>query len=95
MAAVALAASVRRRRDEWPFHMVGLTFASPFGTLAISFWPYMMPGAVTVDEAAAPHSSLAFMLWGRGPFRLAAYARLQGHQLPRLQNNRRILLVTG
>jgi cytochrome d ubiquinol oxidase subunit II len=68
MAAVALAASVRRRRDEWPFYMVGVTFASAFGTLAISFWPYMIPGAVTIDEAAAPHSSLAFMFWGAGLF---------------------------
>jgi cytochrome bd ubiquinol oxidase subunit II len=67
-AAVVLAASVRRRRDEWPFYMVALTFASAFGTLAISFWPYMIPGAITIDEAAAPHSSLAFMFWGAGLF---------------------------
>jgi cytochrome d ubiquinol oxidase subunit II len=67
-AAVALAASVRRRRDGWPFCMVALTFASAFGTLAISFWPYMIPGAITIDEAAAPHSSLAFMFWGEGLF---------------------------
>jgi cytochrome d ubiquinol oxidase subunit II len=67
-AAVVLAASVRRRRDGWPFYMVALTFASAFGTLAISFWPYMIPGAITIDEAAAPHSSLAFMFWGEGLF---------------------------
>jgi cytochrome d ubiquinol oxidase subunit II len=67
-AAVALVASVRRRRDGWPFYMVALTFASAFGTLAISFWPYMIPGAITIDEAAAPHSSLAFMFWGAGLF---------------------------
>jgi cytochrome d ubiquinol oxidase subunit II len=67
-AAVALVASVRRRGDEWPFYMVALTFVSAFGTLAISFWPYMIPGAITVDEAAAPHSSLAFMFWGEGLF---------------------------
>jgi cytochrome d ubiquinol oxidase subunit II len=67
-AAVVLAASVRRRRDEWPFYMVALTFASAFGTLAISFWPYMIPGAITIDEAAAPYSSLAFIFWGAGLF---------------------------
>jgi cytochrome d ubiquinol oxidase subunit II len=67
-AAVVLADSVRRRRDLWPFYMVALTFASAFGTLAISFWPYMIPGAITIDEAAAPHSSLAFMFWGEGLF---------------------------
>jgi len=38
------------------------------GTLAISFWPYMIPFSITVDQAAAPHSSLAFMFWGEGLF---------------------------
>jgi cytochrome bd ubiquinol oxidase subunit II len=67
-AAIVLAVSVRRRRDGWPFFMVALIFMSAFGTLAISFWPYMIPFVVTVDEAAAPHSSLAFMFWGEGLF---------------------------
>jgi cytochrome d ubiquinol oxidase subunit II len=67
-AAVALIASVRKRWDQWPFYMVILIFMSAFGTLAISFWPYMIPFVVTVDEAAAPHSSLAFMFWGEGIF---------------------------
>jgi cytochrome d ubiquinol oxidase subunit II len=68
IAAVVLAASVRRRRDGWPFSMVALIFVSAFGTLAISFWPYMIPFVITIDEAAAPHSSLAFMFWGEGLF---------------------------
>jgi RsiW-degrading membrane proteinase PrsW (M82 family) len=68
VAAVVLAVSVRRRRDGWPFYMVALIFLSVFGTLAISFWPYMIPFVVTIDEAAAPHSSLAFMFWGAGLF---------------------------
>jgi cytochrome bd ubiquinol oxidase subunit II len=67
-AAAVLVASVRRRRDERPFYMVVLIFMSAFGTLAISFWPYMIPFVVTIDEAAAPHSSLAFMFWGEGLF---------------------------
>ncbi len=44
--------------------MVALIFAAAFGTLAISFWPYMIPFSITIDAAAAPHSSLAFMFWG-------------------------------
>jgi len=28
----------------------------------------MIPGAITIDEAAAPHFSLAFMFWGEGLF---------------------------
>jgi cytochrome bd ubiquinol oxidase subunit II len=68
VAAIVLAASVRHRRDGAPFYMVSLIFAAAFGTLAISFWPYMIPFAITVEEAAAPHSSLAFMFWGEGLF---------------------------
>jgi cytochrome d ubiquinol oxidase subunit II len=68
LAAVVLAVSVRYRRDELPFPMVVLIFLSAFGTLAISFWPYMIPFILTIDEAAAPQSSLAFMFWGEGLF---------------------------
>jgi cytochrome d ubiquinol oxidase subunit II len=48
--------------------MVVLIFAAAFGTLAISFWPYMIPFTITIEDAAAPHSSLAFMFWGEGLF---------------------------
>jgi cytochrome bd ubiquinol oxidase subunit II len=68
LAAIALAVSVRLREDRVPFTMVTLIFAAAFGTLAISFWPYMIPFAITVQEAAAPPSSLAFMFWGAGLF---------------------------
>ena len=48
--------------------MVALIFVAAFATLALSFWPYMIPFVVTIDEAAAPHASLAFMFWGAGLF---------------------------
>jgi len=67
-AAAMLATSILRGDDYWPFHMVALIFASAFGTLALSFWPYMIPFVVTIDEAAAPRASLAFMFWGAGLF---------------------------
>jgi cytochrome d ubiquinol oxidase subunit II len=67
-AACVLAASILRREDHWPFHMVSLIFVTAFGTLALSFWPYMVPFTITIEEAAAPHSSLAFMFWGEGLF---------------------------
>jgi len=63
LATVALAASIRFRRDGPPFYMTALIFTAAFGTLAISFWPYMIPFSITIEEAAAPHSSLAFMFW--------------------------------
>ena len=68
IAALALAHSIRNRRDGAPFYMVALIFAAAFGALAISFWPYMIPFSITIEEAAAPHSSLAFMFWGAGLF---------------------------
>jgi cytochrome bd-type quinol oxidase subunit 2 len=67
-AAVVLAASVRYRQDEPPFYMVAILFAAAFGTKAISFWPYMIPFSITIEQAAAPPSSLAFMFWGEGLF---------------------------
>jgi cytochrome bd ubiquinol oxidase subunit II len=68
VAAIVLAVSVLRHNDRWPFYIVALIFVSAFGTLALSFWPYMIPFIITIDEAAAPHSSLAFMFWGEGIF---------------------------
>jgi cytochrome bd ubiquinol oxidase subunit II len=65
-AAAVVSASVRRRRDGWPFYMLVPTFTSAFGTLAISFRPCMIPSAITVDQAAAPHSNHASMFWNEG-----------------------------
>jgi cytochrome d ubiquinol oxidase subunit II len=68
LAAITLAASVHRRQDELPFPVVAVIFLAAFCTLAISFWPYMIPFSITIQQAAAPHSSLAFMFWGAGLF---------------------------
>jgi len=68
IAMARLAHGVLWRRDGVPFAMVALTFTAAFGTLAISFWPYMIPFSITIDAAAAPHASLAFMFWGEGLF---------------------------
>jgi cytochrome d ubiquinol oxidase subunit II len=46
--------------------MVVLIFVLAFGAFALSFWPYMIPFVVTIEQAAAPLSSLAFMFWGEG-----------------------------
>src|SRR5258705_1204016 len=66
VAAIVLALSILNHNDYWPFYMVALIFMSAFGTLALSFWPYMIPSVITVDQAAAPQSSLTFMFWGCG-----------------------------
>ena len=67
-ASIVLARSVRKHGDRAPFLMAALGFAAAFATFAITFWPYMIPFSVTVDQAAAPHASLAFMFWGAGLF---------------------------
>jgi cytochrome d ubiquinol oxidase subunit II len=64
LAATVLALSILNHDDYLPFYMVALIFVSAFGTLALSFWPYMIPSVITVDQAAAPQSSLQFMFWG-------------------------------
>jgi cytochrome d ubiquinol oxidase subunit II len=64
LATITLALSVRHREDGPPFVIVALIFIAAFGTLAISFCPYVIPFAITIADAAAPHSSLAFMFWG-------------------------------
>jgi cytochrome bd ubiquinol oxidase subunit II len=46
--------------------MAALAVAFSFLTLAASFWPYMIPYTVTVEDAAAPPQSLAFLFWGGG-----------------------------
>jgi cytochrome bd ubiquinol oxidase subunit II len=65
IAAIFLAASLQRRSDQAPFRIVAIVFAA---ALALSFWPYMIPFSITIENAAAPHSSLAFMFWGAGLF---------------------------
>ena len=68
LAAVTLAVSVRLRQDALPFPVAALIFVAAFSTLAISFWPYMMPFAITIDDAAAPPSSSRFHVLGAGLF---------------------------
>jgi cytochrome d ubiquinol oxidase subunit II len=90
LAVAALMLSVRRRRDLWPFVATTAIFSAAFATLAASFLPYMIPYSVTVTQAAAPRSSLAFLFWGAGLFVLplillynvTAYAVFRGKTRP-------------
>jgi cytochrome bd ubiquinol oxidase subunit II len=65
-AAIRLMLGARARHDVAPFLMTVTIFLSAFVTLALSFWPYMLPFSITVEEAAAPQASLRFMFWGAG-----------------------------
>jgi cytochrome d ubiquinol oxidase subunit II len=42
--------------------------AAAFATLAVSFYPYMVPFSITIADAASPPTSLSFMFWGAGVF---------------------------
>jgi cytochrome d ubiquinol oxidase subunit II len=68
IAAILLVYGITSRHDRLPFFTTALIFLSAFGTLAISFWPYMIPFSLTIDQAASPLSSLRFMFWGEGLF---------------------------
>jgi len=68
VAAVLLVRGIKDRRDRQPFRMTALICLSAFGTLAVSFWPYMISFAITIDQAASPPSSLRFMFWGEELF---------------------------
>jgi cytochrome d ubiquinol oxidase subunit II len=74
LAMFGIFAGVRLRRDGWPFAMAVLFFLSSFATLAVLFWPYMIPYSITVGSAAAPEASLSFLFWGAGLFVLPMIA---------------------
>jgi len=47
-----------------PFLFALGLFVLSFAGLGISFYPYIVPGALTIKDAAAPDKSLAFLLVG-------------------------------
>jgi cytochrome d ubiquinol oxidase subunit II len=77
-AVFGIFAGVRRRREAWPFVMTVAFFLAAFATLAVMFWPYMIPYTITVASAAAPEASLSFLFWGAGVFVLPVIAIYTG-----------------
>jgi cytochrome bd ubiquinol oxidase subunit II len=62
--AWALWRSLRRGRDWAPFALTLTLFALSMIGLAISIWPHVIPGRLTIWQAAAPYSSQLFLLVG-------------------------------
>ena len=62
--AFALWRSLGSSRDSVPFVLSLLLFLLTMIGLGISIWPYVIPGQVTIWDAAAPHQSQLFMLVG-------------------------------
>ena len=58
--------------------MTVVFFLAAFATLAVMFWPFMIPYSITVGNAAAPEASLSFLFWGAGLFVLPVIAIYTG-----------------
>jgi cytochrome d ubiquinol oxidase subunit II len=62
--AWAFFAALRRGREAAPFLCaLGFFFLAYVG-LGVSMWPMMVPPSVSIQAAAAPPASQAFLLWG-------------------------------
>ena len=66
LVAILLWRSLKRDSDAHPFFYALALFGLSFIGLAVSIWPDVIPGRVTIWDAAAPHSSQLFMLIGAG-----------------------------
>jgi cytochrome d ubiquinol oxidase subunit II len=64
LAAFALFSGLVRRREAQPFLAAIALFVLSYAGLGISFYPYIVPPSITIWSAAAPDSSLKFLLVG-------------------------------
>jgi cytochrome d ubiquinol oxidase subunit II len=64
LAAFALFSGLARRREAQPFLAGIALFVLSYIGLGISFYPYIVPPSITIWSAAAPDSSLKFLLVG-------------------------------
>jgi cytochrome bd ubiquinol oxidase subunit II len=64
LAMIGVPLSARYGRDGLPFAMTLVFFLTAFLTLAVMFWPYLIPYSITIANAAAPEASLSFLFWG-------------------------------
>ena len=62
--AYAFFRSLKKRRELWPFLLALSLFLLTFIGLAVSVFPYVVPDALTIWDAAAPERSQRFMLVG-------------------------------
>lgn len=64
VALLSLLKSIRERREYQPFFWSVLLFLSAYLGLLAALFPYAIPPAVTIYEAAAQRETLTFTLWG-------------------------------
>lgn len=56
--------ALKRGNDQLPFMATLGFFVLTYVGLGISFYPDIVPGSLSIQDAAAPNSSLRFLLWG-------------------------------
>lgn len=61
---IAFMRTIKSEHDYWPFVLTIIMFLLNFIGLIIGLWPWIVPYAITFHEAAAVHSSQAFLLVG-------------------------------
>ncbi|WP_173586119.1 cytochrome d ubiquinol oxidase subunit II, partial [Methylogaea oryzae] len=66
LAFAMLLRSLRLRRELSPFFWSVVVFLASAGLMVLSHYPYIVPAAVTAQEAASPSKTLIFMLTGIG-----------------------------
>ena len=76
VSSIALLKSVERRDDLAPFRFSALIFMAAFGTLAGSFWPYMIPFCTDGDTGGIAGGEPVLHAVGSRPFRDAAHPDL-------------------
>lgn len=64
VAAYLLWEGLRNDKSLQPFLAAQAIFVLSYAGIGISFYPYIVPGALTIHEAAAPESALFFLIVG-------------------------------
>jgi cytochrome d ubiquinol oxidase subunit II len=64
IAAIALFRGLVTGAERQPFLAALSLFVLSYAGLGVSFWPWIVPRAITIHDAAAPDTSLAFLLAG-------------------------------
>jgi len=80
VASFLLSATMYHRRDDMALYAGMMIFAVGFATLAISFWPYMIPFSITIDGGAATPARLTTMFqYGAVAIPLMALYTINNH----------------
>ncbi len=96
VACFLLSATVRYPRDDLAFYTAMSIFAVGFATLAISFWPYMVPFSITIDGAAAAPARLTSVFqYGAFALPLMALYTVSNHAVFRGRSRRRRTTSSG